>query len=51
MSLREYCTPNQKLASFVLYLKIMNTFLKDDICIHDASHSKLSRELKNSIKI
>ena len=26
--LREYCTPNQKLACFVLYLKIINTLLK-----------------------
>ena len=32
-SLREYCTPNQKLACFVLYLKIINTFLKNNICI------------------
>ena len=23
-----HCTPNQKLACFVLYLKIINTFLK-----------------------
>ena len=29
-----YCTPNQKLACFVLYLKIINTFLKTiNICI------------------
>ena len=27
-NLRGYCTPNQKLACFVLYLKIINTFLK-----------------------
>ena len=26
--LKGYCTPNQKLACFVLYLKIINTFLK-----------------------
>ena len=26
--LRGYCTPNQKLACFVLYLKIVNTFQK-----------------------
>ena len=26
-------TPNQKLACFVLYLKIINTFLKNNICI------------------
>ena len=29
-----YCTPNQKLvACFVLCLKIINTFLKNNICI------------------
>ena len=28
-----YCTPNQKLAGFVLYLKIINTFLKNNLCI------------------
>ena len=28
-----YCTPNQKLACFVLYLKIIDTFLKNDIYI------------------
>ena len=27
------CTPNQKLAFFVLYLKIINTFLKNNTCI------------------
>ena len=26
-----HCTPNQKLACFVLYLKIINTFLKNYI--------------------
>ena len=40
-----YCTPNQKLACFVLYLKIINTFLKN------ASYIKLSKELTNVIKI
>ena len=25
--------PNQKVAYFVLYLKIINTFMKDNICI------------------
>ena len=39
------CTPNQKLACFVIYLKIINTFLKHDI------FTKLSRELKNAIEI
>ena len=33
VSLRGYCTPNQKLACFVFYLKIISTFLKNDICI------------------
>ena len=42
------CTPNQKLACFVLYLKIINTFLKK---IMYASYSKLSKELKNGIRI
>ena len=35
------------LACFVLYLKIINIFLKND----NAYYSKLSTELKNSIKI
>ena len=39
-------TPNQKLACFVLYVKIINTFLKNN-----ASGSKLSKELKNGIEI
>ena len=37
-----------KLACFVLYLKIINIFLKNNIY---TSYSKLSKELKNSIKI
>ena len=45
--LRGYYYPNQKVACFVLCLKIINTFLKIDICIY----SKLSKELKNSIQI
>ena len=32
-TLRGYCTPNQISAYFVLYLKIINTFLKNDMCI------------------
>ena len=44
--LQGYCTTNQKLACFVLYLKIINTFLK----IY-ARYSKLSKEFKNGIKI
>ena len=27
------CTPNQKLAGFVLYLKMIKTFLKNNMCI------------------
>ena len=37
----------QKLTCFVLYLKIINTFLKNNIC----TFSKLFKELKNGIKI
>ena len=34
LALRENCTPSQRIACFVLYLKIINTFLKkNDICI------------------
>ena len=29
--LRGYCTPNLKLAYFVCYLKIINTFLKNNM--------------------
>ena len=35
-----YCIPTPKLACFVLFLKIINTFLKNNI----ASYSKLSKE-------
>ena len=45
--LRGYSTPIPKLSCFVLYLEIIKTFLKI-IC---ASYSKLSKKLKNSIKI
>ena len=31
--LKGYCTPNQNLAWFVLYLKIINTFLKNSTCM------------------
>ena len=44
--LRGYCTSNQKLAGFVLYLKTVNALKK-----RGASYSKLPKELKNSIKI
>ena len=33
MHLRGNCTPNQKLVCFVLCLKIINTFLENNICI------------------
>ena len=32
-AVRGYCTPNLKLACFVLYLKIINTFLTNNACI------------------
>ena len=47
--LRGYCTSYSKLACFVLYLKIVNTFLKNNICIFCTS--KLYKELKNGIGI
>ena len=47
VNLRGYYTPDQKLVYFVLYLKIISTFLK----MIYASYTKLSKELKNSIKI
>ena len=31
--LRENCTPNQKLACFALYLKIVNSFLQNNVYI------------------
>ena len=46
-NLRGTATHNQKLAYFVLYLKIINTFLKKWY----ASYRRLSKKLKNSIKI
>ena len=45
--LQGYCTKTQKLACFVLYLKIINIFWK----MIYASYSKLFKKLKNSIKI
>ena len=42
-----YYTPNQKLTCFVLYLEIINTFLKKIIY---ASYNKSSEEFKNSIE-
>ena len=46
--LRGYCTPDQKLACFVCYLKITNT---KHAKIAYASYSKLSKELKNGIAV
>ena len=44
-----YNTPlYHKLAWFVLYLKIINNFLKNNVCILQYI---VSKELKNSIKI
>ena len=40
--------PTSKLACIVFYLKIINTFLKNDIY---ESFSKFSKDLKNSINI
>ena len=45
LTLRENCTPNQKLACFVLYLKLSTSVLQIS-----ASYSKLSKELKNGLK-
>ena len=45
--LRGRLHPNQKLACFVLYLKVINTFLRKKY----ASYSKLSKEIKKGIKI
>ena len=48
--LRGYCTVSyQKLACFVLYLKIINMFLKNNICY--ALYKTLFEELKNGIEI
>ena len=40
-------TPYQKLACFVLYLKIINTFLKSNIILY----YKLFKEIKNTSSI
>ena len=42
-----YCT-SPKLACFVLYVKIIKIFLKNNIYV---SYSKLSKDLQNDIKI
>ena len=48
--LRGYYTPNQELACFVLYLKIINIFFFFWKIIY-ASQSILSKEFKNGIEI
>ena len=45
--LREYCTSYQKLVYFVFFLKIINNFLKNKVCIF----KKLFKEFKNGIEI
>ena len=45
--LRGYCTSYQKIACFVLYLEIIDNFLK----ITYASYSNLFKELKSGIEI
>ena len=45
LGLRVYYTPNQNLARFVLYFKIINTFV--NIIMVYTFYSKLSKELKN----
>ena len=45
--LRGHCTSYQKIACFVLYLKIVNNFWKIDY----VSYKKLFKELKNGIEI
>ena len=49
ITLRGYYTPIQKLACFVLYLKIINTFLK--IKYITVSYSKLSKNSKMALKL
>ena len=45
--LRGYCTSYQKLACFVIYLKIINNALRNSLCIF----KKLFKERKNGIEI
>ena len=45
-SLRGYCTPSQKLACFVLFLKIIDTFLKKNkVCMHLISNHQRKSKL------
>ena len=46
LSIRSIAPPTPKLACFVLYLKIVNTFMKNNF----ASYSKLSRNSKITSK-
>ena len=47
-----YCTTYQKLACFVLYLKIINNFLKNELSYkNECKWKKLFKELKNGIEI
>ena len=48
IDLRGYYTSYQKLACFVLYLNIMNNFLKNKVCIYNKT---LFKELKNGIEM
>ena len=48
--LRGYCTPNQKLAWFVLYFKMINTFMKNQIhlivnCPRSSKKAFFSRQI------
>ena len=47
LSIKGYCTTYPKISIFVLYLKIINTFLINNVCIS----YELSKKLKNSINI
>ena len=47
--IKGYCTPNQKLACFVPYLKIVNTFMKNNnYALHRISskNSKVALQFK-----
>ena len=46
-----YHTPNQKSDRFVFYLELINTSLKNDICIVNCPRISLSKDLKDRIKI
>ena len=46
-----YCTPNLKLACFMCYLKIINTFSKNNARTASKSRPKWSKKFKNGIEI